>query len=146
MSEGDKTLVVAQGTFDIVHPGHVHYLEASAALGDRLEVIVSRRSNVDHKKPPILAAAQRRAVIAAFDAVDAAHVGHPEDIFAPIEALDPDVITLGYDQHHDDGAIRSELERRGIDCTLERIGPYDGEVEGLLSTGDIIDRILERYG
>lgn len=142
----DETLVVAQGTFDIVHPGHVHYLESSAALGDRLEVIVSRRSNIDHKSPPILSAEQRCAVISGFRSVDGARIGHPDDIFAPIEELDPDIITLGYDQHHDETAIQAELDRRGIDCTVERVGPYDGEVDGVFSTGDIIELILERYG
>lgn len=142
----EEVLVVAQGTFDIVHPGHVHYLEESAALGDRLVVIISRRSNIDHKKPPILGSKQRCAVIDALEAVDSAQVGHPEDIFAPIEDLDPDIITLGYDQHHDPSAIRSELDRRGIDCEVESIGPYNGEIADLLSTRDIIERIVERYG
>lgn len=142
----DETLVVAQGTFDLIHPGHVHYLEASAALGDRLVVIVSRRSNVDHKEPPLLSAEQRRAVVAALAAVDEARIGHQSDIFNPIEALDPDIITLGYDQHHDPDAIRDELTRRDIDSAVERVGPYDGEVDGLLSTSDIIDRIVDRYG
>lgn len=145
MSDED-VLVVAQGTFDIVHPGHVHYLEESAALGDRLEVIISRRSNIDHKESPILSAEQRRAVVDAFEVVDAARIGHPNDIFRPIEQLQPDIITLGYDQHHDPEAIRAELDRRGLECDIESIGPYEGEVNGLLSTGDIIDRILKRYG
>ncbi|NIB99087.1 adenylyltransferase/cytidyltransferase family protein [Halobacterium sp. R2-5] len=137
--------VVAQGTFDLLHPGHVHYLEDAAAMGDELHVIVARRENVTHKEPPVLPNRQRRDVVAALDAVDDARVGHPSDIFAPIEDIDPDVIALGFDQHHDDDAIESELADRGIDCTVERASGrekrYDGE---LLSTGDIIDRILEQ--
>lgn len=144
MTESPR-VVVAQGTFDILHPGHVHYLEASADLGDRLEVIVSRRSNVDHKEPPLLPARQRRDLLDALAVVDAAHLGHPSDIFVPIERIDPDVITLGFDQHHDPAVIEAELERRGIDCRVERVGPYDGD-EGLYSTRDIIDAILDRYG
>ncbi len=142
----DRTVVVAQGTFDIVHPGHIHYLEASAALGDHLEVIVSRRSNIDHKEPPILPASQRCAVISAFRMVDNARIGHPSDIFNPIEALDPDIITLGYDQHHDPSAIKAELADRGLDCSVERVGPYEGAGSELLSSGDIIERIVQRYG
>ncbi|ELZ17245.1 cytidyltransferase [Haloterrigena salina JCM 13891] len=139
--------VVAQGTFDILHPGHVHYLEEAAAMGDKLLVIVARKSNVDHKKKPICPAAQRRDVVAALEAVDDAIVGHEEDIFAPIEEIDPDVIALGHDQHHDDDAIEAELERRGIDCTVERASARDPEREDeILSTRLIIDRILERRG
>lgn len=138
--------VVAQGTFDILHPGHVHYLERSAALGDRLEVIVSRRTNVDHKRPPILPASQRRDVVAALAAVDAARVGDPEDIFVPIEEIRPDVITLGFDQHHDPEAIAAELAERGIDCEVRRIGPRPPESGAVYSTSDIVERILDRYG
>ncbi|WP_126661197.1 adenylyltransferase/cytidyltransferase family protein [Haloterrigena salifodinae] len=139
--------VVAQGTFDILHPGHVHYLEEAAAMGDELLVIVARKSNVDHKEKPICPAAQRRDVVAALEVVDDAIVGHEEDIFAPIEEIDPDVIALGHDQHHDDDAIEAELERRGIDCTVERASARDPEREDeILSTRLIIDRILERRG
>ncbi|WP_158057478.1 adenylyltransferase/cytidyltransferase family protein [Halorussus halophilus] len=141
------THVIAQGTFDILHPGHVHYLRDAADMGDRLTVIVARRENVTHKEPPILPNRQRRDMVAALDAVDDARIGHPEDIFAPIEELDPDVIALGHDQHHDDAAIEAELSRRGIDCVVRRASGREPEYEGeLLSTGRIIDRILEERG
>lgn len=143
---GATRVVVAQGTFDLIHPGHVHYLEESAALGDRLEVIVSRAANVDHKEPPILPASQRRDVVGAIGVVDRARVGHPSDIFVPIEEIRPDVITLGFDQHHDIGAIEAALEARDIACEVVRIGPRPETDEGLHSTSAIVDRILERYG
>jgi len=46
--------VVAQGTFDILHPGHLHYLREAAAMGDELHVIIARSTNVTHKAPPIV--------------------------------------------------------------------------------------------
>ncbi|GAB3665894.1 adenylyltransferase/cytidyltransferase family protein [Halopiger thermotolerans] len=145
-NEGATRTVIAQGTFDILHPGHVHYLEEAAAMGDELIVIVARKANVDHKEKPICPATQRRDVVDALEAVDEAMLGHEEDIFVPIEEIDPDVIALGHDQHHDEAAIEAELERRGIDCTVERAsGREPGEAE-LLSTRHIIDRILERRG
>ncbi|MFB6094144.1 MAG: adenylyltransferase/cytidyltransferase family protein [Halanaeroarchaeum sp.] len=138
------TRVVAQGTFDLVHPGHVHYLRDAAAMGEELHVIVARRENVTHKEPPILPNRQRRDVVAALEMVDDARVGHPDDIFVPIEELDPDVIALGYDQHHAVESIEEELDRRGIDCSVERASAreprYDGEI---LSTHEIVDRVLE---
>jgi FAD synthetase len=141
------TRVVAQGTFDLIHPGHVHYLENAAGMGDELHVIVARRANVTHKEPPVLADRQRRDVVAALDPVDEARIGHPEDIFAPIEELDPDVIALGYDQHHDEAAIEAELADRGVDCEVKRASPREKRYEDeLLSTGDIVDRILEQRG
>jgi FAD synthetase len=139
------TRVVAQGTFDLIHPGHVHYLDDAAGMGDELHVIVARRENVTHKDPPVLPNRQRRDVVAALDPVDDARVGHPEDIFAPIEELDPDVIALGFDQHHDEAAIESELADRGVDCTVRRASGREKRYETeVLSTGDIIDRILEQ--
>jgi len=139
------TRVVAQGTFDLLHPGHVHYLEDAATYGDELHAIVARPSNVTHKPKPILDARQRRDMIAALEAVDEAHLGDPDDVFVPIARLDPDVIVLGFDQHHDESEIESALADRGIDCRVERASGreprYDDE---LLSTGDIVDRILSR--
>lgn len=139
------TTVIAQGTFDLLHPGHVHYLEEAASMGETLHVIVARQTNVTHKDPPVLCDHQRRDMVEALEMVDHAHVGHESDIFVPIEQIDPDVIVLGHDQHHDEDAIAAELERRGIDCTLRRASArepqYDDE---LLSTGRIIDRILEQ--
>ncbi|PSQ49112.1 FAD synthase [Halobacteriales archaeon SW_6_65_15] len=141
------THVVAQGTFDLLHPGHLHYLRDAAAMGDRLTVILARRENVTHKEPPILPNRQRRDVVAALEMVDEARIGHPEDIFVPIEELDPDVIALGHDQHHDEAAIEDELARRGVECEVRRASPRDPEYDGeLLSTGRIIDRILEERG
>ena len=141
------TRVVAQGTFDIIHPGHVHYLSEAAAMGDELYVIVARKRNVDHKAPPICAARQRRDVVAALEVVDEAILGHEKDIFVPIEELEPDVIVLGHDQHHDQEAIAAELERRGLDCEIRSASGRDPRYEDeLLSTRLIVERILEQRG
>jgi FAD synthetase len=139
--------VVAQGTFDILHPGHVHYLSEAAARGRTLHVIVARSGNVTHKPAPVVPDRQRREMVAALGVVDEARLGHPEDIFVPIERLDPDCIVLGYDQHHDPDAIREALSARGIDCAVERASARDAsDGSELLSTGDIVDRVLERRG
>ncbi|GAD52471.1 FMN adenylyltransferase, type 3 archaeal [Halarchaeum acidiphilum MH1-52-1] len=137
--------VVAQGTFDLLHPGHVHYLSEAKAMGDELHVIVARRENVTHKDRPVLPNRQRRDMVRALDPVDAARVGHPRDIFAPIEDIDPATIVLGYDQHHDAAAIEDELAARGVDCDVRRASARDPTYEDeLLSTGAIVDRVLEQ--
>ncbi|MGQ4555894.1 adenylyltransferase/cytidyltransferase family protein [Halobellus sp. GM3] len=136
--------VVAQGTFDLLHPGHVHYLSEAATMGDELHVIVARRENITHKEPPVLPDRQRRDIVGALGVVTAAHLGHTEDIFVPIERIDPDVIVLGHDQHHDEGALRDALSARGIDCDVARASAREPRYEGeLLSTGLIVDRIID---
>ncbi len=136
--------VVAQGTFDILHPGHVHYLSEAASMGEELHVIVARRENVTHKPKPVVPDDQRVEMVEALDPVDHARLGHPEDIFIPIEEINPTAIVLGHDQHHDAEGIRRALDERDIDCEVVRASEREGE-EGaeLLSTGRIIDRILE---
>ena len=141
------TTVIAQGTFDILHPGHVHYLSDAAAMGDRLHVIVARRSNVTHKAKPVLSDRQRRDMVAALDVVDDARLGHPDDIFVPIREIDPAVIVLGHDQHHDEDALRQALTARGLDCEVARASAREPAYEGeLLSTGRIIERVLDQRG
>jgi FAD synthetase len=137
------TRVVAQGTFDILHPGHVHYLADAADMGDELHVIVARSVNVTHKEPPVIPDEQRREMVGALKPVDEAHLGHPEDIFVPIERIEPDIIALGYDQHHDDEQLEAALSARGIDCAIRRASPLETGADRLLSTGRIIDRILD---
>jgi FAD synthetase len=136
---------LAQGTFDILHPGHVHYLEEAARMGEELYVILARSANVSHKEAPILDGRQRRDLVAALDVVDHARLGHESDIFVPICEIDPDVIVLGHDQHHDEAAIERALCERGIDCAVRRVSPRDSTYDGeLLSTGRIVERICER--
>jgi FAD synthetase len=138
------TRVVAQGTFDLLHPGHVHYLREAAAMGEELCVIVSRSTNITHKERPIVPASQRRVLVDALDPVDHAVLGHPEDIFVPIEEIDPDVIVLGHDQHHEESAIEDALAARDIDCAVRRTTACEPDHgDAVLSTGAIIDRICE---
>ena len=136
------TTVVAQGTFDLLHPGHIHYLREGRAMGDELHVIIARRDNVSHKETPVLPDRQRRDLVAALEMVDEAHLGHTADIFIPIERIDPDIILLGHDQHHDESDIEAALEERDIDCVVRRASGKSPRYEGeLFSTGDIIERI-----
>ena len=132
--------VVATGTFDIIHPGHIRFLEEAKKLGDYLVVIVAREKNVKHKPKPIMPEEQRRRVVEALKPVDEAILGDEEDIFKPIERIKPDVIALGYDQHFDEEWLKKELEKRGIKAEVVRI--REKEDCELCSSAKIIERIV----
>ena len=140
----EKRRVVATGTFDILHPGHIYYLEESRKLGDELHVIVARDANVRHKPRPVIGEAQRLRVIQALRVVDHARLGDPTDMFRPIEEIDPAVITLGFNQHFSEDQLRAALAERGIGAQVVRIGEYSGDP--CSSTRRIIDRIIQTRG
>jgi FAD synthetase len=133
------TRVVATGTFDLLHPGHLYYLEESRRLGDELVVIVARDANVRHKPRPIIPEAQRLALVQALKPVDAARLGDPEDMFRPIQELRPEIITLGCNQHFDEHALAAALKARGCGCRVVRLGGFTGTP--LCSSRRIVDRV-----
>src|SRR5665647_2239466 len=72
--------VVATGTFDILHPGHIYYLEESRKRGDELWVIVARDANVKHKPHPIIPEEHRLQMVAALKPVSHAILGDKTDM------------------------------------------------------------------
>ena len=96
-----KRLVFTNGVFDVLHPGHVRYLEAARQLGDALVVAINsdRSARTLEKGPdrPLNTAAERAEVIAALACVDATVVFDeptPQEI---VQALMPDVLVKGAD-------------------------------------------------
>jgi len=138
------TKVLATGTFDLLHPGHVHYLRESAAEGDELVVIVARESMVDHKNPPVVPEEQRREMVGALGVVDKAVLGSEDSIFEPLRRIRPDIITLGHDQHYDEDDLRDELRDRGFEADVVRVSGRDETDEEILSTSRIVERVVER--
>ena len=136
--------VVATGTFDIIHPGHIYYLEESRKLGDELHVIVARDANVRHKPRPVIGEVQRLKVVQALRVVDHARLGDAIDMFRPIVEINPAVITLGFNQHFSEEQLGEALEERGIGARVVRIGEYKGDP--CSSTRRIIERIIEIRG
>jgi FAD synthetase len=136
--------VIATGTFDILHPGHLYYLEQSKTLGDELTVIVARDANVKHKPQPIIPEEQRRRMVAALRCVDHAILGDKTDMFRPIEEIRPAIITIGFNQHFDEVNLRQQLASRGLFAEIVRIGKY-GDDE-LCSSRLVVQRIVEKRG
>jgi rfaE bifunctional protein nucleotidyltransferase chain/domain len=94
-----RTIAFANGCFDLLHVGHVRYLQAAAAEADRLVVAVNDDEMAARKGPgrPILKAVDRAAVVAALRGVDYVVI-FPEPTVAPLlEAIRPDVHCKGTD-------------------------------------------------
>ena len=112
-------------------------------MGEQLHVIIARERNVTHKPSPVVSERQRVEMVEALDPVDSARLGDPEDIFVPIEEIDPSVIALGHDQHHDIQQLEAQLAERGIDCVVERVSGREAGDGELLSSGSIIERAIQ---
>lgn len=135
------TRVLATGTFDLLHPGHLHYLSESAKLGDELWVIVARRSMINHKRPPLLPGEQRRKVVEALDVVHRAVLGSENSMFDPLREIQPEIITIGHDQYHTCSELQRELREQGFDVTVTRIDEAKPHTErSIYSTRDMIER------
>lgn len=133
--------IVATGTFDIIHPGHVRFLKEAKKIGDELIVIVAREQNVRHKPKPIIPEEQRRKVVESLRYVDKAVLGDLEDMFRPIVDLQPDIIALGHDQRFDEQKLIEGLRERGLNTKVIRIEVVE-ECEYCSSTS-IIKRVAD---
>jgi D-beta-D-heptose 7-phosphate kinase/D-beta-D-heptose 1-phosphate adenosyltransferase len=134
----DGTRVVfTNGCFDLLHAGHVRYLEAARALGDVLVVGLNDDASVRRLKGagrPILALAERAEVLAGLTAVDHLVAFVEDTPLALIQILQPDVLVKGADWAADDIVGRDVVLARG--GRVERIDLVPG-----VSTSEIIKRI-----
>ena len=121
-----KTIVFTNGVFDLLHPGHVRYLQHARSLGDALIVgINSDRSVRAVKGPdrPINPEAERAEILAALDCVDAVAIFDEETPFEIISAVQPDVLVKGADWAEHAIVGRDIVEARGgkvVRATLEQ--------------------------
>ena len=111
-----KTIVFTNGVFDLLHIGHLRYLEEARGLGDVLLVGVnSDRSVRDLKGPgrPITAEGERAEVLAALTCVDGVVIFDEETPRDLIQAIQPDVLVKGSDWAEDAIVGRDIVEARG---------------------------------
>ena len=139
--------ILAVGVFDLLHAGHLHYLEQAKSLGDHLTVVIAHDDTVRQRKhEPITSHDLRRRLVAGLKPVDEVVVGNPPDvpIFDVLPAIRPDVIALGYDQEHAEESIRHALNERGhSNIQVVRVEGLSDDLDG---TRKIIAKILERAG
>lgn len=135
-----KKLVFTNGCFDILHRGHVTYLEFARAQGDGLIIGLNADASVSRSKPgrPINGQEDRAFVLSALRCVDAVILFEEDEPKALIEKILPHVLVKGKDwAHYVSG--REIVEAHGGQVVLADM------VEGR-STTNTIDRVLKAYG
>jgi D-beta-D-heptose 7-phosphate kinase/D-beta-D-heptose 1-phosphate adenosyltransferase len=133
----EKTLVFTNGVFDILHVGHVRYLERARALGDALVVAVNSDASVRELKGagrPLMNANERAEILAALQSVDYVTIFDDLSPRSLIAELLPDVLVKGGDYALDEIHGREEVEAAGGRVVSL---PF---VEGV-STSGIIERL-----
>jgi len=135
--------VMASGVFDILHTGHLHYLNEAKRMGDELHVVVATDSTVRKKKhEPITPETMRLELVRALKPVDRAYLGREGDIFEIVREIEPNIIALGYDQHFEERQLDIELKKRDIKAKVVRISEYNHDLNG---TRKIIQKIVDWY-
>jgi FAD synthetase len=126
----DQVLVLASGVFDLVHYGHIRFIEEAKKLGgenSRLVVIVARDKTVKRLKGrrPIIPEDQRRAVVESLKPVDEAILGYEDLSFKEtIAKIKPDIIAVGYDQRSIENDVRAFIKARGLTIEVVRVGKF----------------------
>ena len=130
-----KSIVFTNGVFDLLHPGHVRYLQQARALGDALIVGVNSDRSVQAIKGPsrpIVPEDERAEVLSALACVDAVVVFDADTPHDLIAALQPDVLVKGADYRHEEVVGAREVESWGGRVHLAGIRP------GCSTTGTIL--------
>jgi FAD synthetase len=143
-----RKVVLATGVFDLLHLGHVRFLEESKKRGGpgaRLVVVVASDKTVLRRKgrKPILPEDQRRELVASLRAVDRAILGNENlDMLGTLKQVKPDMICVGYDQREIKKSAKSILKRERLEIPVVQIPKFGPD--GLNSSSKVKNRIAEQ--
>lgn len=138
LKQEGRRVVFTNGCFDLMHPGHVRYLQQARQLGDALIVALNSDASVRKLKGesrPILKERERAEVMAALVCVDYVTIFSQETPRQLIAELLPDVLVKGGDWSLDTIVGREEVEAAG--GSVQSLSFIEG-----VSTSEIIERIL----
>jgi FAD synthetase len=143
-----QRVVLASGVFDLLHLGHVRFLEDAKKAGGpeaKLIVIIAKDSTAEKLKgrKPIMSEDQRRSLVESLKVVDEAVLGYEGlDIGEVIEKICPNVIALGYDQAEMEQEVKEYLSKHKMSVSIVRIDKY-GE-NTLDSSTKIKQKIIDK--
>ncbi|HLC65384.1 MAG TPA: adenylyltransferase/cytidyltransferase family protein [Candidatus Nanoarchaeia archaeon] len=115
--------VMAFGSFDVIHPGHVYFLREAKKLGDCLVVLVARDKTIEKVKgkKPHYSEAERLNQIMKLKIADRAILGSEDNYLKSVSEFAPDIIALGYDQKFPTDELKKSIPQH---VKIARIGPY----------------------
>jgi rfaE bifunctional protein nucleotidyltransferase chain/domain len=137
-----RVVVFTNGVFDLLHPGHLRYLQSARALGDALIVGLNGDSSVRRNKGgkrPVTPQEERAEILSALECVDAVVFFDEDTPAAIVSALQPDILVKGADWPADQIVGRDTVEARGGRVVLE-------PVEQGYSTSALIERVRRAAG
>ena len=137
-----KKVVFTNGCFDLLHVGHVKYLQKARSFGDLLVLGLNSDASVRRlkgEKRPLIGEEERAHILAALDCVDYVVIFDEDTPLALIDTLKPAVLVKGGD-YTPDGVVGKELVE-SIGGRVELVEFVDGK-----STTNIIDKILKNCG
>jgi rfaE bifunctional protein nucleotidyltransferase chain/domain len=139
-ARGDR-VVLANGCFDLIHVGHIRYLQSAKAEGDLLIVAVNSDDSVLSLKGPgrpFLNESDRAEVVAAMEDVDLVVIFHGQTVASVIEALRPDVHCKGTDYSE------ATVPERGVTRRVGGVTRIVGDPKDH-STRDLIGLVLAQF-
>jgi FAD synthetase len=143
-----RKVVLASGVFDLLHLGHVRFLEEGKKAGGenaKLIVIIARDSTVEKMKnrKPIMSEDQRCALVESLKVVDQAVLGYEGfDIGEVIGKVKPDIIALGYDQIDMETAVQSYIAKHKLPVKVVKIAKF--AENALDSSSKIKQKIIDK--
>lgn len=111
-----KKTVLAGGTFNSIHPGHIYFLNEAKKLGDELVVVLAHDRN--NKKPYAVLAEKRKKLLKSLGIADKILIGCVKDKTKIIKKINPNIIALGYDQKLPEGLMGFKVVR------INKLGNY----------------------
>jgi FAD synthetase len=143
-----KKVVLASGVFDLLHLGHVRFLEEAKRAGGenaKLIVIIATDSTVEKTKgrKPIMSEDQRRALVESLRVVDEAVLGYENlNIGEVIGKIQPDVIALGYDQADMEREVKDYVAKHKLPVQIVKTGRF--AENALDSSSKIKQKIIDK--
>lgn len=143
-----RKVVLASGVFDLLHLGHVRFLEEAKKVGGenaKLVVIIARDSTVEKMKgrKPIMSEDQRCSLVESLKVVDQAVLGYEDfDVGEVIGKVKPDLIALGYDQTDMETAVQSYITKHKLSVKVVKIAKF--AENALDSSSKIKQKIIDK--